>query len=248
MSAGAAAPETPGAPPRLTPQALSQEHDSWLHFVTRSGEAGERWAAEFRRPEHARVVSTAVAALGLFHRRQFDAGRALLEEAAAALAATRGAEASIVLALESIYYPLRAYYDYCVEAYSEAVENLDRADRSVAAAIARERFLLPIAYRCSEFRLHRARIARNQRRWREMHRHIELAWEMMEGRYPLCELADGGGVGVPELVAFFRSLPALDPAVEEYLRGFLDETLRRDLFERFVNRIYALPGFVILYP
>ncbi len=248
MSAGASAPAAPGAPPRLTPQALSQEHDSWLHFVTRSGEAGERWAAEFRRPEHARVVSGAVTALGHFHRRRFDAGLALLEEAAAALEAARGAEPSIVLALESIYYPLRAYYDYCVEAYDEAVENLDRADRSVAAAIGRERFLLPIAYRCSEFRLHRARIARNQRRWSEMHRQIDLAWRMMEGEHPLCELADGTGVGVAELAAFFRSFPALDPAVEEYLRGLLDEGLRRDLFERFVNRIYALPGFVILYP
>ncbi|HEY3571444.1 MAG TPA: hypothetical protein VGP73_26190 [Thermoanaerobaculia bacterium] len=237
------------APARLTLQSLSQEHDSWLHFVALSGEEGRDWAESFRQPGNSAVTRAAVASLGRLHRRSFAEGLALLEEAEAGLEAVRAtAEASIVLALESIYFPLRAYYEYCVEAWDEALASLDRSDRTVAAAIARRPFLMPIAYRCSEFQLHRARIARNRGRWSEMRRQIDLAWEMMEGRQPLCERPDGGRVTVADLVAFFGSLPVADPVAAEYLRGLTDVEMRRELFDRFVSRIYALPGFVIPCP
>lgn len=232
-------------------QALLQEHDGWLHFASLSGERGRLWVEEFRRPEIFGILGTAGSALPLFHRRQIEPGRRLLEEAETRLQALRsaGTRPSILAALDQIYHPLLAYYHYATEELALAGEDLDRADQAIAAAIELEPFLLPLAFRCSEFELHRARIARNQRRWEEMRHHLDRALGMVvHESHPLCVRPGGVEVTLAEVKAFFRDLPPAGPDMEGFARQLTDDAARHRLFDRFVLGIYALPGFVIPYP
>jgi hypothetical protein len=233
------------AVPRPLSQALLQEHDGWLYFASVSGERGRLWAAEFRQTEPMEIVATAGRALPLFHRREFEKGRRLLEEAETGLRSLGSARPSIVHAVESIYFPLLAYYHYCLGEFAPAGQDLDGADRAVAAAIGLEPFLLPLAFRCSEFELHRARIARNQRRWEEMHLHIGRTLEMIHGDRPFCVLPGGGQVLLSEVQAFFRGLPPGKPEMEVFARQLTDDKTRYRLFDLFILGIYAVPGFVI---
>lgn len=233
---------------RSLSQALSQEHDGWLYFASVSGERGRRWVEEFRGSPGFDVLGLTVRALPLLHRRDFASGRRLLEEAGRILGSLRDGPPSFVLVLESIYHPLLAYHDYCVGELALARQGLDRGETALAAAIELEPFLLPLAFRCAEFELHRARLDRNQRRWAEMHRHIDTALAMIHGRSPFCMLPGGSEVALPEIQAFFRDLPPIDPAMESFSRQLTDDPTRHRLFDRFILGIYTLPGFVISYP
>lgn len=246
MTDGAA--PSPGATPRPPPQALLQEHDGWLYFAAISGARGRTWAEEFRRPECFGVLTTAGRALPLLHRRDFDGGRRLLEEAESGLRALRGARPSFLFVLESIYHPLLAYYHYCLGDLAPARQDLDRGEAGVAAAIELEPFLLPLAFRCAEFALHRARLCRNQRRWDEMRRHIDQALAMIGGNRAFCTLPGGGEVTLPQVQSFFRGLPPIDPEMERFSRQLTDDRTRHHLFDLFVLGIYAIPGLVISYP
>jgi hypothetical protein len=235
-------------------QALLQEHDGWLHFASLSGERGRLWVEEFRRPESFGIIGTAGSALPLLHRRerrQIEQGRRLLEEAETRLSFLRnqGTRPSILAALDQIYYPLLAYYHYATEELALAGQDLDRADQAIGAAVELEPFLLPLAFRCSEFELHRARIARNRRRWEEMRLHLDRALGMVvHESHPLCVRPDGTGVTLTEVKAFFRDLPRTDADMETFARQLTDDAARHRLFDRFVLGIYTLPGFVIPYP
>lgn len=217
----------------------------WLHFVGRSGEEGRRWATAFRRPEHVEILRAAAGSLARLHQRDIATGRDLLLRMEEGLQGLDGIPASVRLALEAVHHPLRAYYHYAVGELDAAGEHLDRADEAVAAAVGEERVLLPLTHHASELRLHRARIARNRRRWEEMHRYIMETREMMEESRPLYVLADGTPVTLGTLQAFHAAIPSLTDSERAFLRGLFDRELRLRLFERFVARIYTQPGFVI---
>jgi len=232
-------------------QALLREHDGWLHFASLSGERGRLWVEEIRRPETFEIVGTAGSALPLFHRRELEKGRRLLEEAGTRLRSLRdaGVRPSILAALDQIYYPLLAYYHYVTEDFALAGQDLDRADQAIATAIDLEPFLLPLAFRCSELELHRARIARNQRRWDEMRLHLDKALGMVvHESCPLCVRPSGAAVTLAEVKDFFRGLPQAGQEMETFARQLTDDAVRHRLFDHFVLGVYALPGFVISYP
>jgi hypothetical protein len=220
----------------------------WPHFAARSGEEGRRWIEEYRRPEFQRIAGAAHQALFLLRGRQLDAGRARLAEAEAGLRSLQGATASILRVIERFYFGVLAFQQYCDEDFGGAAASLHRAHEAVAAAIGDRRFLLPLANHCHELRLHHARVARNRRRWPEMWSHIAAARAMMEDQLPLCVLADGTAVHFSTLGAFYGTLPELNVEELEFLAGQLDARLRLQLFERFVGRLCAIPGFVIPYP
>jgi hypothetical protein len=235
---------------RPLPRALLQEHDGWLYFAAVSGERGRIWEQEFRRPDSFAVVDLAVRTLPLLHRRQLDEGRRLLAETETALESLRARHAgtSILFVLESLYYPLLALYNYRAGELAPAGQNLDRGTAALARAIELEPFLIPLAYRCAEFELHHARIARDRRRWAEMRRHLDRALAMIRGDLPFCALQGGAEVSLAEVQAFFRRLPAIDPRMADFARQLTDDATRHRLFDLFILGIYALPGFVIAYP
>lgn len=232
-------------PSPLNPLSGEPGRYGWLHFVGRSGEEGRRWAAAFRRPEHVEILRAAAGSLARLHQRDTAAGRDLLLRMEEGIQGLDGISPSVRFALEAVRHPLRAYYHYALGELETAAEHLDRADEAVAAAVSQERVLLPLTQHGSEFRLHRARIERNRRRWDEMHRYIAETREMMEERRPLCHLADGTPVTLGTLQDFHAAIPGLTDSEQTFLRGLFDRELRLRLFERFVARICTQPGFVI---
>lgn len=222
----------------------------WLYFAARCGEEGLAWAEVYRRQRP--LVRLSDEALDLFRGRRIDEGRASLERMAEGLAALDavpdGAPLSVRCVLERWYQGTLGYYHYCCGEHDLAQQAMDAAHAAVSQAIARRRFLLPLANHCHEFCLHQARIARNRRGWQEMFARVEEAREMIEDRRPLCELEGGEEIFMSTLRRFFASLGELTQPERQALDLFFDETLRRRLFDRFVRRLYVIPGFAIAYP
>ncbi|HEX6904269.1 MAG TPA: hypothetical protein VF789_31455 [Thermoanaerobaculia bacterium] len=227
----------------MTPSALE-----FHHFAARSGEAGKTWVQEYLRPEVQRPVQRIDEALLLMRRRKLDAGLERLQETTLELRRLSELPPAVLSVLDRWYFGVLSFYQYCVEDFEAATGSLSRAEESVVAALSGCRFLLPLANHCHEFRLHHARIARNQRHWDEMWRHIEVARAMMEDRSPLCLLADGSAVGYSDLIKFYRALEPLSPQELDYLKEELNPELRIQLFQRFTHSLCTIPGFVIPYP
>lgn len=226
--------------------ATRAEPFDWLHFVARSGGEGRDWARTYR--DVMPLDELSVRSLGLLRRRRFDEGYALLAELDQGIRSAGALEPAVRAVLERWYYGVLGFYFYSVERFDEAEAAMVRAHHAVAAAIGARRFLLPLANHCQEFRLHRARIARNRARWDEMRSHVDDARAMMAGGVPFCVLDDGTAVRIAEICAFYAGIRALTEAERESVAGLLDDEVRRRDFERFVSGMYRIPGLVIPYP
>lgn len=226
----------------------AQDRDArlWARHLAASGEAGRRWLETYA-PARA-VEALTSRALHRLRRRETAAGRALLDDAARELETLEDRVPASVRAIADRWFQgSEAYYFYGVGELDRADAGMRAAHDAVARAVGLEPLLVPFAHHCHEFNLHRARIARNRRRWDTMWAQIELARERIEGRRPLCVLEDGGTVTMRELKDFYAALE-LAPEEREALRPFADDRLRRRIFERFVRGIYTLPDVVIPYP
>ncbi|MBV9110680.1 MAG: hypothetical protein JO306_14815 [Gemmatimonadetes bacterium] len=218
----------------------------WLHFVRRSGPEGTRWAEGYLESKPLEELSTR--ALHHLRARRFEEGRAPLDELGAALAGGSARDPSVHAVLERWYYGVLGYWFYAQEEFDQADAAMARAHDAVTAALGLRRFLLPLANHCHEFRLHRARIARNRHRWDEMRAHVNDVREMVEGRLPYTVLADGTPVWIADICAFYASLPGAEPAEIAPVSRLLDDASRLADFEAFVRAMYGVPGFVIPYP
>lgn len=218
----------------------------WLHFVARSGDEGRAWVERYGPARELEELATA--ALVLLRRKRYDEGYALLERMGAQMRAAPLAEPSMHAVVERWYYGVLGYYFYCLDQFDPAEQAMVRAHEAVTAAVGGRRFLLPLANHCHEFRLHRARIARNRARWDEMRTHVDQVRAMMGGVLPFCVLDDGTPVGISAIRAFYDAIPSLTDAERGSLKGLLDDAARRRAFEQFVSAMYRLPGFVIPYP
>ncbi len=138
-------------------------------------------------------------------------------------------------------------YEYSAGRPEAAEACLEAAYAAVCRAIEQDFFLVLLANHCQEFRLHQARIARSRNHRPDVARYIGEAARMIEGKAPLCELADGRAIHLGDMEAFCASLPR--PAGSPpYLADLFDRAEHRRLFESFVQGIYIVPGFVITYP
>ena len=220
----------------------------WTYFVERSGEEGQAWLREYRRPDLREIVRLANEALLLLRQRQLKTGRAMLDDVEARLGALTGCMPSILEVMDRWHQGILAFYHYRVDDFESAENSVLRAQGSLISAMGRCRFLLPLANHCHEFRLHRARIERNQRHWESMWGHIEATRAMMDDREPLCVLADGTEVRFATLVEFYAALLPIGEEASAFLIAELDLRLRMRLFDNFVLALCTIPGFVIPYP
>jgi len=218
----------------------------WTHFVGLSCEQGGRWIEEYLR--HAPVVDMNYECLVLLKRRRFGEASEHLRRFRARVDAVEGPDLSVRAVLERWYQAVYGYYRYCLEEYEEAEQAMILAHDAVAEAIERQPCLLPMANHCHEFRLHRARIARNLRRWTEMQGHVDEVRAMFRGERPYCVLKDGRGIALPEIKRYYAALPALSEGEREAVAYVLDDDVRMRDFGRFVHELARLPGFVIVYP
>ena len=71
---------------------------------------------------------------------------------------------------------------------------------------------------------------------------------MIAGQRPFLTLGNGTSIDLSSLLRFYGSIP-LSEEDQASLADLLDEEAQRLRFiNRLIDRIYALPGFVIPYP
>lgn len=221
----------------------------WPHFVRLSGGEGRQWVEDVYTPRIP-LSDLSMEALALMRGRRLDEGFALLErlrEAREGLAAT-DADPALRCVVDRWYYAAMGYYFYRREAFDDADRSMARARESVAGAVGRHRFLVPMAYDCYGFSLHRAQVARNGERWAAMWAHLDEVRGMMEGRLPFCTLEDGTGVRIADIQAFYRALPALGDEERQAVADVLDDAQRIGGIQSRFQELFRIPGTVIPYP
>ncbi|HEX2202863.1 MAG TPA: hypothetical protein VHG91_06185 [Longimicrobium sp.] len=219
----------------------------WPYFARLSGEEAARWVDEVYRP-YFPLSELSQEALLLMRLRRLDEGSERLVRLRAAIDAMEGADPAVRSVVERWYHAALGYYFYCREAFGEADEAMARARDAVADAIGRRPFLVPMAYDCFGFSLHRARIARNGRRWDEMEAHMDEVRGMLRGALPFCVLADGTGVRLADIQAFYRALPPIADEAREAIADVLDDGARRKRASSKFLEMYRIPGVCIPYP
>lgn len=218
---------------------------NWAYFVARRDEEGERWAERYSRPEHTEMMSDNMAALNLMRRNQLEAGYRKLDEVRSRLMDLEQETPDVFHVLGRWYYGALAYYHYCRDDFIRAEEALDLAHEEVRQAIEFRRFLMPFAQHCYDFSVQRIRIVRNQRRWSEMWRLIEIARQAGSGERPYCVLSDGTDINLSTVQEFYSALKPFDQKEQDALRIVFDANLRVRALRRSLAEVFALPGFVI---
>ncbi len=212
-----------------------------VHFVSRSGVAGREWAAEYRRQRE--NLAIAGRALKLLRSGGHEEGRALLQEYALAVDAARSIPDSLRADMWRHYHAVAGYYYYCIEDFALAHEAMRQANAEAVKAISGSPFLIVLSTAFLEFTLHQARVARNQRQWREMREYIELGRAMVSNQTPLCIRLDGEAVFFSSFAPFFHALEPLSPQEAEAAHRLVNERARTLLFDRFVRGILRFSGF-----
>jgi hypothetical protein len=220
---------------------------NWPYFVSLYSEEGFRWAEEYGRREHVQLMEQTTQSLQLLRRRKIGPGLELLGTVEAGLAKIEREAPLFFHVLGRWYFGALAYYYYCIEDFPGAARALDAAYDSVQRAVEIKRFLVPFASHCHDFWIQRIRIHRNQRRWDDMRRAIEMARQTVTGERPYCVLSDGTPIDVAAIQSFYRSIAPFTEEEKVPLRLVFDDEFRLLSFRHSLAEIYAMPGFVIPY-
>lgn len=219
----------------------------WHHFISATGEQGEAWFRLYLDAGGDDFGGRLDVGVLKIRRGQEAEGERILNECASTLDALESADPSIPLVLRLSYLSACAYRHYHHGELDSAQAVLDECDSVVAETLAVAPFLVPIAGRCCDFRLHRVRLARDQRRWQDMWRHLDRGRRMVSGEIPLCRAA-GQDFFMPEVCAFYRALEPADEIEREAL-DLLSQLQQR--LQTFANRALAatlIPNMVVNYP
>ena len=219
--------------------------NNWLHFVSRSSECAADWIKSFRARvgDHKDLGFRAVAQ---FQQHQFKKGLVLLNDYKAIIRDEPNRDVFDHV-MSRWYYAALAYYYHCTDSYDDALNCLDLAQHALEVSIEERPFLKILAASCEEFCLHKARVARNRRRWREMEKHIGFAREMVAGDRALCRLPSGREITFHDLEKFYLSIPNLSDEERNSLPFVNDAVYRLAKLEEFVGNLYVIPGFVIVH-
>lgn len=212
----------------------------WNDVVRLAGEEGCRWMSRYSR--HHEITCLIAESLPLLRRGGLCAGKQMLTHAGEIISSTHFDEPSIRAVVERWYYGALGYCFYVHRDFDAADAAMVRAHEAVAGALDRE-FLIFLADEAVDFRMHRARIARERQRWQELRDHIEVARAMRLGEMPYYTLPSGVTVQVTDVRAFLTQLPVeqgtlIAPHVQE-------EAEARRHVDAFAREVLRIPGFVI---
>lgn len=217
----------------------------WFDFVQMSGAEGRRFIAEYRRVQP--LVKQILSPLELLRGGELETGCERLARAGDALAACELEDPSLHALLRRWYLGVLGYAHYAREEFDAADACMARALDALADAVRLRDFMLVMADDAFELVLHRARIARNRRRWAEMWQHLDTGDALRHGRQPYGELGDGSPVWVSTLVDFLDALP-VPPEAQPVLARLQDAAQRTHNTESSIRAIVRLPGFAIPHP
>ena len=187
---------------------------------------------------------------GLMHQRRFDECWSILATFEVQLASIllNNDHAAMPEVTWRVYWGALAYYHYLRNEHLLAESCLDRAHIAIENAIAKNACVFSLANHCHEFLLHKARVSRSRKNWREMEERIAEAQMIVENRLPLCIPPGQAPIYYEDLAAKLLAIPGLTEADRKYIFPTTDGPTRRLWTENFVGRLRLIPGFVITYP
>ena len=221
-----------------------QEGYPWRELVGLAGDAGREWLLAYKESDD-RVGRALQNALSFLRNGRSAESYELLAQVEKHRQQVRLEHPGVFHVLGRFYHGVVAYYEYQTGNLTAADREMEYAAAAVRQSLEAHRFLLPFAPLITDIPLQKARIARRERDWRAMERHIDTMYEMETGSRPLCVLANGTVVDYSLLDGYFRSLDLGEDqrsAVEKLMRL----QTRLGEFLRLTLRLYALPDLVNL--
>jgi hypothetical protein len=220
----------------------------WYHFIPASGPDGVAWYREYRDSGCEALAQNLDVSVALMRRRKMEEGKALLDRCGSTLQGPDVKSASRAAAgvAEEAYFGALAYYHYHHAEHVEARDALDSAESRIAEVVAEAPFLVTFTVKCYDFCLHRARIARSERRWPDMWQHIDQGREMLAGQRPLCSTRRGA-VYIRDTEEFFRTATPTDDIERNALDLLRDRSAMIATFEKRSLGATMSPGIVIDY-
>ena len=209
------------------------QNRDWLHFAERSGPEGREWVEEYHR--HLNKADLGDLALQRMREGRHEEGGELLRQLIDQVEEVHTGSPSVRAVLDRYRHGIEGYYFYCRKEFEAAERSMDRAHDAVARALNKANWLMLLAVHCQEFRLHQARIARNQHRWAKMQAYIAQARAMMSDLLPLCETEEGKTIWWSNFQPFFAALEPFTPEEARIVNNLLDPEERERLFDQFVR-------------
>lgn len=209
------------------------QNRDWLHFAERSGPAGRGWVEEYY--HHLNKGDLGDLALQRMREGRLEEGGELLRQLIDQVEQVRTGPPSVRAVLDRYRHGIEGYYFYCRKEFEAAERSMNLAHDAVARALDTADWLLLMAVHCQEFRLHQARIARNQHRAAKMQTCIAQARAMMCDRLPLCETEAGKTIWWSNFQPFFLALEPLTPEEAGIANNLLHPEERERLFDQFVR-------------
>ncbi len=195
--------------------------DSLIEFIALTGEAGAGWVAEYRPRHH--IVEMIYKALALLKAQNLERAAKILERADQIQTST-DMPASIRGVVEDAYHRVSGLYYYRLSDYDRAMRSMEMAQCAMVRIIGSSDFLMPFAAMSPALYLNKARVARKQGKWAEMHGQVNLLRAMLAGTSPLYVDPDGREVFYATIRGFLQSLDLPKDAVVEEMSTLVDES------------------------
>ncbi|HWM90076.1 MAG TPA: hypothetical protein VN493_04860 [Thermoanaerobaculia bacterium] len=215
-------------------------------YIARRGERAAHWVERYHQSGAADMETRSSHALQSLRTRRIAEGRCYLGQIEQTLPSLFAVESSIGHIVSRWFYSVAAYLHYLEDDFEGAEMLLGQAERAIRCAVSQEDILLPFAHHCMDFRLQKARIARDRQQWIMMRDHLEAVQGMNENTVPLCTLTDGREVRFPQIIDFYSSI-GLSESDRNFLRSLLDTELRLFMTKRAIRLFYTHLGPVIVY-
>jgi len=219
----------------------------WCHFVPTSGPAGRDWYEQYLGYGAEAIGQRIDVSVALMRGRQVDAGKTLLDECHAAIAASAARMPRAVAGVvEEGYLGALAYFHYHRGQYAAARRALAGATAAIIEVVAAAPCLVTFATKCYDFCLHRTRIARSEGRWQELRMCIAEGREMVGGQRPLCR-GDHGATYIDDAERFFRSVTPGDDIERRALELLCDRQATVAAYEKRALGASMPAGIVVDY-
>lgn len=223
----------------------------WTFYVTLASAGGGAWVQRFF-AAHGDAYDQAKAALDQLRDAARGAARLARAEALLDLVDRRMqvlAKQDLVSrgVLGRFYAGTVAYYHYCRGDLARAAAALDEAQAHLVAAVDAERALLPALPLSADIPLQKARIARRQRHWSEMRRHLRQLCDVQAGRRPLCVLSDGKEVTYELLGRLYGDRSRFSREQQRAIADLIDLDQRLAWANRRVQDLFAPRELLIGY-
>lgn len=218
--------------------------DILIEFIERTGDAGLAWVGEYKR--HCHILRLINSAMPLLRSHKIEEAGNILQKAGGALEAV-DIPNSVRVVLDQSYYKTLGLYHYRAGDFASASESMKWAHRAVAMAAEEYEFLIPFALQCPDLCINQARVARNQRKWEEMHSHISRVQAMLADRMPLCEAPHGPAVFYSTLRSLFLSIRQPNVAFFEELCMVMEEERRMPFYDRVIRSFFRFETIAIDY-